>query len=430
MKDELETIINRAIAGDKQAVCVLITRFRNMVYGLAISKLRDIHIAEDVAQEAMIELYRKIGDLKSPHAFSSWLRRIVLKHCDRMTRGKRLKFDFEDSDTLDSSTFAHDPSRVFVRKEMSGAAFRAVESLPEPYRETVILFYIEDFTQKEIAEFQDIPVSTVKKRLFDARKKLKDLFMSTIKETIKENALPESTAQKIMMFPFPRYAPQIKIVDTKEEVFEVKCLDAQSMFVPLEEGGECDWTFYDYPSRRLTGVNETKVISAKDWEDGKLLRIWDKYTDLQKNNKNTWKDYHFLVKDDKYKWVCVQRDLEGKAVVTDHQYKNEVSDWELRTLNKEYKAKDTCLQRVSLVTINEKTWKTLKLVLIVNDVCAEWYVAQNGRTVFFRRYNNEKAGRGSYAGELTYEDLAGNLEIEYNGVLYRHYYDSIPEFVL
>jgi RNA polymerase sigma-70 factor (ECF subfamily) len=54
-----------------------------------LALLGDSHLAEDVAQEAFVEAYRKLSALREPRAFAGWLRKIVLKHCDRITRKRR-----------------------------------------------------------------------------------------------------------------------------------------------------------------------------------------------------------------------------------------------------------------------------------------------------------------------------------------------------
>jgi DNA-directed RNA polymerase specialized sigma24 family protein len=61
-----------------------------MAYGYAYSILSDFHLAEEATQEAFIEAYQHLRSLRSPDAFPGWLRRIVFKQCDRITRGKKV----------------------------------------------------------------------------------------------------------------------------------------------------------------------------------------------------------------------------------------------------------------------------------------------------------------------------------------------------
>ena len=64
-------------------------RFQGTAIGYAFAVMGDFHLAEDAAQDAFVEVYVVIGDLRDPAAFASWLRRIVFKHCDRQRRRKR-----------------------------------------------------------------------------------------------------------------------------------------------------------------------------------------------------------------------------------------------------------------------------------------------------------------------------------------------------
>ena len=86
---ELTPMVERAQAGDIAAFESLVKRCQNMAYGYAYAQLGDFHLAEDAAQEAFVDAYRLLGDLRAPAAFPGWLRRIIHKRCDRLTRGRR-----------------------------------------------------------------------------------------------------------------------------------------------------------------------------------------------------------------------------------------------------------------------------------------------------------------------------------------------------
>jgi hypothetical protein len=56
--------------------------------------------------------------------------------------------------------------------------------------------------------------------------------------------------------------------------------------------GKCDWTFYDWPGGRLTGVYECQIVSSGKWKQGTLLREWTRFTDLQAEGKQTWNEQY------------------------------------------------------------------------------------------------------------------------------------------
>ena len=84
--EELNTLIEKTRAGELDAYAEIIRRFQDMAYGYAYSILGDFHLAEDATAEAFFQAYRDIAALCDPAAFPGWFRRIVFKHCDRITR--------------------------------------------------------------------------------------------------------------------------------------------------------------------------------------------------------------------------------------------------------------------------------------------------------------------------------------------------------
>src|SRR5258708_3587178 len=88
--DELISTVRRAQAGDLAAYGWIVRRFQDMAVGYAATILGDFHLAEDAAQEAFLEAWRDLALLREPAAFAGWLRKIVFKQCDRLTRGKRI----------------------------------------------------------------------------------------------------------------------------------------------------------------------------------------------------------------------------------------------------------------------------------------------------------------------------------------------------
>ena len=87
--EELESLISRAQAGDLDAYGRIVQQFQDMAVGYAFSILGDFHLAEDAVQEAFIEAYPILSRVYGPIAFPGWFRRIIFKHCNRLTRGKR-----------------------------------------------------------------------------------------------------------------------------------------------------------------------------------------------------------------------------------------------------------------------------------------------------------------------------------------------------
>ncbi len=88
--DRLSALIRRAQAGEITVYDAIVRRFQDMGVGYAASILGDFHLAEDAAQEAFVVAWRELPRLREPAAFAGWLRKIIFRQCDRLTRGKRL----------------------------------------------------------------------------------------------------------------------------------------------------------------------------------------------------------------------------------------------------------------------------------------------------------------------------------------------------
>lgn len=86
----LAEIVTYAQTGEGGAIEALVLRCRAMAIRHAFAILGDRSLAEDVAQEALAQAVASLGDLRAPEAFLAWLRRIVHRHCDRVTRARRL----------------------------------------------------------------------------------------------------------------------------------------------------------------------------------------------------------------------------------------------------------------------------------------------------------------------------------------------------
>ena len=84
---ELEERVRSAQAGDREAFGALVRRFQDLAVASAWAWLRDAERARDAAQDAFLDAFLHLEQLREPAAFPGWLKRIVRKHCDRQTRG-------------------------------------------------------------------------------------------------------------------------------------------------------------------------------------------------------------------------------------------------------------------------------------------------------------------------------------------------------
>jgi RNA polymerase sigma factor (sigma-70 family) len=147
--------------------------------------LGDFHLAEDAAQEAFVTAWRHLDQLRQPEAFAGWFKRIVLTQCNRLTRGKKLETLSLDA-VSEAPAATGDPHTLYERHEQEAYVSAAIQALPEHERMVTTLFYISDLSQNEIAAFLELPLTTVKKRLFTARQRLRERMLDMVRTTLHE----------------------------------------------------------------------------------------------------------------------------------------------------------------------------------------------------------------------------------------------------
>jgi len=131
-----------------------------MVFSLAYNFLADRGLAEEVAQDVFLSLYRNLNGIQSPEHASRWLRRVAVQRSIDEARKRKRRPQTPLEDAAEAATPA--PSADILEQE---ALWRLVGSLPEIPRMVVILRYQEDLTTAEIAAALDRPAATVKSDL-------------------------------------------------------------------------------------------------------------------------------------------------------------------------------------------------------------------------------------------------------------------------
>jgi len=134
--EELADIVRAAQAGDLDAFGLLVHRFQDMAYASAYALIGDAHLAEDATQEAFLQAYFDLPMLREPAAFPGWFRRIVFKHGDRLTRGKRAALvPFTRRRFVPD--FALGPPALAERRELHAFVRTEVNRLPAHERVTL-----------------------------------------------------------------------------------------------------------------------------------------------------------------------------------------------------------------------------------------------------------------------------------------------------
>ena len=156
--------------GDIEAFTELVERYQGMAFGYALATLGDYHLAEDAVQIALLTAHGHLDSLRDPARYGGWLRGIVRFECLRLIR-QRQPVAFQSLD-LGEEAAASQTEGIESEAIASVVVDQVVEllgELPERQRVVAALYYLQDHSQADVAEFLDLSVSTVNNRLREAR---------------------------------------------------------------------------------------------------------------------------------------------------------------------------------------------------------------------------------------------------------------------
>jgi len=197
-KSERE-LVGEVLAGSLEAFSVLVRRYQDYAYGVAIGVLSDFDLARDVVQEAFLCAFRELRKLQDPARFAGWLRGIVrhtafraLRELDRV---RRLADGLAEGAAAASSV----PSPVQDAEEIERREIvrDALRRLNEANREAVSLFYVDGLSYADIAGFLDVTETTVQGRLQRGRAQLRKELLRMVEKTYQTESLPADFSDEI-----------------------------------------------------------------------------------------------------------------------------------------------------------------------------------------------------------------------------------------
>ena len=184
--------IRRAQAGDSAAFEHLYQLHSRRVYALCLRMVSNPADAEDLAQEAFLQLFRKIGTFRGESAFSTWLHRMTVNVVLMRLRKKSLPTDSLE-ETLEPDAESSGPKRDVGAPDLrlSGAVDRvnlerSIEKLPPGYRTVFVLHDVQGYEHNEIADIMGCSVGNSKSQLHKARTRLRELLQEEIREQARQ----------------------------------------------------------------------------------------------------------------------------------------------------------------------------------------------------------------------------------------------------
>ncbi|HMM79380.1 MAG TPA: sigma-70 family RNA polymerase sigma factor [Pyrinomonadaceae bacterium] len=174
-----EQLVELAVRDDPEAFGEIVRRWERKIFALCFGMLGREDEARDAAQEAFISAYRNISRFRGDAKVSSWLHRIAVNQCLTVKRRQKSRSEeyLGDEDEAESRVFvaspAVSPKNIAEKGERLKLVRQAVGALPSELREVIVMKEFEEMTFQEIADTLELPLSTVKSRLYTALKQLK-----------------------------------------------------------------------------------------------------------------------------------------------------------------------------------------------------------------------------------------------------------------
>lgn len=179
-------IINQIKTGDTKAFTVLVDRYKDLVFTLAIRMLKNREEAEELAQDTFVKVYKSLDKFKGESKFSTWIYRVAYNSClDRLKRNKRQLNEVEINEFTEHNIKTLDNALDNLEMyEQQKTIQNCLQQLPSEDGFLMTLYYYEELSLDEIATIVNIEANTVKVRLFRIRKKLAGILKQRLEPEI------------------------------------------------------------------------------------------------------------------------------------------------------------------------------------------------------------------------------------------------------
>jgi RNA polymerase sigma-70 factor (ECF subfamily) len=174
-----EQLVELAVGENAEAFGEIVRRWERKIFALCFGMLGCEDDARDAAQEAFIAAYRNLKNFRGEAKVSSWLHRIAVNQCLTIKRRQRTRAEdhFDDEDGSEERVFVasplRSPARITEQAERMDLVRQAVGALPADLRQVIVMKEFEEMTFQEISETLELPLSTVKSRVYTALKQLR-----------------------------------------------------------------------------------------------------------------------------------------------------------------------------------------------------------------------------------------------------------------
>ena len=181
--------INQLLHGDTKAMTVLVGRYKDLIYTLALRMLKNREEAEEVSQDTFIKMYKSLAKFKGDSKFSTWLYKVAYNNClDRIKKNKKQWNDVAINEFTEHQIKTLDNALdTLVEEERQQTIQNCLQLLPSDESFLLTLYYYEDLSLEDISKIVGITANNVKVKLFRSRKKLTTILKQHLEPEIIEH---------------------------------------------------------------------------------------------------------------------------------------------------------------------------------------------------------------------------------------------------
>jgi len=161
-------LVQQCLDGNTKGFEALVEKYQKAIFNGALKMVRDYQDAQDIAQSVFVKAYEKLGNFDPRYKFFSWLYRIMVNETMNFISKQKNHADLNSSIESPDNT----PEENLREKQLSELIQESLMMLRPEYRAVIVLRHFADLSYRELGFVFDLPVKTVKSRLFESRKRL------------------------------------------------------------------------------------------------------------------------------------------------------------------------------------------------------------------------------------------------------------------
>lgn len=395
--------------------------------------------ADDILQEVFLTAYQKFPQLKNKDSFKSWIISIARNKCNDYFRRKTASYEIPIDELTEKelSDGRHGVSVVNTVRE-------TLSLLGDKDKQILFLYFWKEMPQSEIAKQLNIPVGTVKSRLYTAKQNFKNMYPYRTDVSKGEYSMKK----------LPEFIPEYKIEESTEAPFAVKWEELMGWFLVPKLGEKMSWGMYDIPSRKCSHIYDMQVTGKAKVHGIEGVELTAAETSYLAKDNVSNRTFVAQLTDTHCRYLATLRyDGDVRNYITFLDGDDFMLTWGFGEDNCGNETNLTVkgdIQRVGssvtsvnkgflldivgryTVTICGKSYDTVCVMVIEtynSGVVSEQFLDKNGKTILWRRYNRDDWAIDHYKKTWS-EKLPENDRLTINGTLYVHWYDCITDYIL